>query len=81
MNVLVSSLGSIALGLATLCYIIFSLFSVLKTASSFLAIALFSFIPFGVGVWSLRKYLKRSNHYDDDGVSRNRQYLSDVDFL
>jgi 1,4-dihydroxy-2-naphthoate octaprenyltransferase len=51
-------LGSIALGLATLCYIIFSLFSVLKTAPSFLAIALFSFIPFGVGIWSLRKYLR-----------------------
>jgi len=48
----------ISLGLATLCYVAFSLFHVLGTAANFLAIAVFSVIPFIIGVWSLQKYLR-----------------------
>jgi 1,4-dihydroxy-2-naphthoate octaprenyltransferase len=50
-------IGVISLGLATLCYVVFSAFRVLEGAANFLAIAVFSLIPFGIGVWSLRKYL------------------------
>jgi 1,4-dihydroxy-2-naphthoate octaprenyltransferase len=50
-------IGVISLGLATLCYVMFSAFRVLEGAANFLAIAVFSLIPFGIGVWSLRKYL------------------------
>ncbi|MBU0496945.1 MAG: prenyltransferase [Candidatus Thermoplasmatota archaeon] len=47
----------ISLGLATLCYMAYSVFQVFEGAPNFLVIAVFSFIPFGVGVWSLRNYL------------------------
>ncbi|MCX6671918.1 MAG: prenyltransferase [Euryarchaeota archaeon] len=50
-------ISMISLGLATLCYVAFSLFHILD-APSFLAIALFSFIPFAIGVYSLQKYRK-----------------------
>lgn len=52
-------ISMIALGLATLCYVAFSLFPILA-APSFLAIALFSIIPFAIGVYSLHKYRKDS---------------------
>jgi 1,4-dihydroxy-2-naphthoate octaprenyltransferase len=50
-------ISTIFLGLATLCYLAFSIYHILENAPSFLAIALFSFIPFGIGVWSLQNYL------------------------
>jgi 1,4-dihydroxy-2-naphthoate octaprenyltransferase len=50
-------IGMISLGLATLCYMVFSLFHVFEGAPNFIVIAIFSLIPFGIGVWSLRKYL------------------------
>jgi 1,4-dihydroxy-2-naphthoate octaprenyltransferase len=50
-------IGAVFLGLATLCYVVFSMFHVFEGGANFLAIAVFSLIPFGIGVWSLRKYL------------------------
>jgi 1,4-dihydroxy-2-naphthoate octaprenyltransferase len=51
-------LGGICLGLATLCYVLFSLFPIFAGSPNFIAIAIFSLIPFGIGVLSLHKYLK-----------------------
>jgi 1,4-dihydroxy-2-naphthoate octaprenyltransferase len=50
-------IGGVSLGLATLCYLLFSMFRVFEGALNFSAIAVFSSIPFVIGVWSLRKYL------------------------
>jgi 1,4-dihydroxy-2-naphthoate octaprenyltransferase len=51
-------IGGISLGLATLCYMIYSVFHVIAGAPNFIAIALFSLIPFSIGMMSLRKYFK-----------------------
>jgi 1,4-dihydroxy-2-naphthoate octaprenyltransferase len=50
-------ISAISLGLATLCYMIFSVSHLIEGAPNFIAIVLFSLVPFGIGVWSLRKYL------------------------
>ena len=47
----------LSLGLATLCYIVYSMFHVFGETFNFYAIAVFSLIPLGIGIWSLRKYL------------------------
>jgi 1,4-dihydroxy-2-naphthoate octaprenyltransferase len=49
-------IGGICLGLAALCYVVFSLFPVFSGAPNFIVISIFSLLPFTIGVWSLRKY-------------------------
>jgi 1,4-dihydroxy-2-naphthoate octaprenyltransferase len=49
--------GVASLGLATLCYILFSVFHVISDAVSFVPIAVLSLLPLIIGVWALREYL------------------------
>jgi 1,4-dihydroxy-2-naphthoate octaprenyltransferase len=49
--------GAVSLGLATLCYVIFSLYHVFSGAVNFLPITALSLIPLIIGVWGLREYI------------------------
>jgi 1,4-dihydroxy-2-naphthoate octaprenyltransferase len=49
--------GAVSLGLATLCYVMFSLYNVFSGAINFLPIIILSLMPLIIGVWSLREYI------------------------
>lgn len=49
--------GAVSLGLATLCYILFSIYHVFSGAASYIPIAILSLLPLIIGTWALREYL------------------------
>jgi len=49
--------GAVSLCLATLCYILFSIYHVFSVAMSFVPIAVLSVLPLTIGLWALREYL------------------------
>ncbi|DAC71616.1 MAG TPA: hypothetical protein DSN98_09455 [Thermoplasmata archaeon] len=49
--------GAVSLALATLCYILFSIYSVFSGTASYVPLAVFSLLPLIIGIWALREYL------------------------